>query len=93
MVKVTHRDQTGYFGMHKDWDARKPYSYTRRESDICGDAIDGFFTHPTPERALNRLCGMLWIEQRVEDSRRMNPEGRKVAARQVLGEFLEELPD
>ena len=33
------------------------------------------------------------IDQRKEDSERINPEGRKDAARQVLREFLEELPD
>ena len=93
VVKVTHRDQTGYFGINKDWDARNPYVYTRRESEVCGNAIDSIFKYPTPECALRILCRLLRSDQSKEDSKRINPEGRKDAARQVLGEFLEDLPD
>ncbi|MDE2715786.1 MAG: hypothetical protein OXI33_02080 [Chloroflexota bacterium] len=93
LVKVTHRDQTGYFGISNDWDARSPYARTRWESDICGDAIDSIFTYSTPETALNSLCSAMLNDQSKEDSKRINPEGRKDAARRVMKEFLEELPD
>ncbi len=93
LVKVTHRDQAGYFGISNDWDARSPYARTRRESDICGDAINSIFTYSTPETALNSLCSAMLNDQSKDDSKRINPEGRKDAARQILKEFLEELPD
>ena len=93
LVRVTHRDQTGYFGISKNWDVAQPYSYITRERWVDDDGVDGTFGYRSPKDALDSLCRSMLIDQRKEDSERINPEGRKDAARQVLREFLEELPD
>ena len=93
VVKVAHRDQTGYFGMHKDWDARYPYTFTTYRSDVIDSGIDGRFSRATLERALDSLCSAMLSDQSKLDSRRINPEGRKRAARLVMKEFLKELPN
>ena len=94
LVKVTHRDQTGYLGMNTEWDARKPFAWTKWRDQTSDDGVnDGFWGYPTPDRALESLCDILLSDQSKEDSKRINPEGRKNAARRVLNEFLEELPD
>ena len=94
LVKVTHRDQAGYFGINREWDVNNPYALTTSESLTSISGISGaIWGHPTPERALKSLCGLMLTDQRKKDSERINPEGRKKAARQVLKEFLEELPD
>ena len=94
LVKVTHRDQTGYFGINKEWDVNRPYERTTSASAAHEDGISGsIIGYSTPEGALKALCGLMLTAQRKEDSRRINPEGRKRSARQVLKEFLEELPD
>ncbi len=94
LVKVTHRDQTGYFGINKEWDVSRPYAQTTMASDAHEDGISGsIIAFSTPEDALKALCGLMLTAQRKEDSKRINPEGRKEAASQVLKEFLEELPD
>ena len=92
VVRVTHREQTGYFGVAKDWEAARPYTWTTLTSGA--DEVDGgVVSYSTPEAALDPLCGLLLNKQHKEDSKRINPEQRKRAARKVLGEFLEELPD
>lgn len=105
LVRVTHREQTGYIGIARNWNAAKPYSWTFREgaagpgggdmeSTASPDGIEGNpFAHSTPEEALKTLCNILLEMQSKEDSRRINPEERKRAARQVLREFLEGLPE
>ena len=93
LVKVTHRDQMGYFGINKNWDVARPYTYTTRKSFGDNDGVDGFSGCLTPKEALDFLCRSMLTYQREEDSKRINPEGRKDAARQVLREFLDELPD
>lgn len=93
VVKVTHRDQAGWFGISLDWDAQQPYSYTTLPSQLRDDGIDGaLFRYTTPDDALKALCTWLLNQQRKEDSRRINPEERKAAARRVLREFLNEQP-
>ena len=93
LVRVTHRDQVGYIGIIKDWDAGKPYAATHIEDTVSEDGIDALLSFPTPEAALNSLCNVLLHFQGLEDSKRINPEERKQSARKVLGEFLDELPD
>jgi len=93
LVMVTHRDQTGYFGINKEWDVARAYTYTTRKSQVDNDGIIGVFGYRTACEALDMLCRLMLSDQRREDSRRINPEGRKEAARQVMREFLEELPD
>ena len=73
---------------------RNLYAHTKRESEAHDDGIgSGFFSYPTPERALNSLCGLMLNDQNKADSKRINPKERQKAARQVLNEFLEELPN
>ena len=47
-VKVTHLEQTGWFGLNADWDADQPYAWTTSERDIKNNGIDGIFRHATP---------------------------------------------
>ena len=95
VVKVTYRDQTGYFGLKRDWEAARPYTWTTYDSDVHDDGIGGMavYSLTTAEEALDYLCSALLSAQGKEDSKRINPEQRKSVARQVLREFLEELPD
>ena len=93
LVRVTHRDQTGYLGIIMNWDAGKPYAVTRLEDAASEDGVDDMSGFATPEAALTALCNVLLHFQRIEDSKRINPEERKQAARKVLREFLDELPD
>lgn len=100
LVRVTHREQKGHIGISKNWDAAKPYTWTYLvpggglEGTAKPDGIEGNpFSHATPEEALIFLCKILLDLQSKEDSRRINPEERKLVARQVLREFLEGLPE
>ena len=92
-VKVTHQEQTGWFGLNANWDADKPYAWSTSERDIKDNGIDGIFSHATPDDALNMLCRLLHRDQRKADSKRINPEQRQEAARKVLDEFLKELSE
>ena len=93
VVRVTHRDQTGYFGISKNWDVAEPYTYTTGERWADDGGVESIIGYSSPKGALDALCYSMLTYQRREDSRRINPEGRRDAARQVLREFLEELPD
>lgn len=93
LVKVTHRDQTGYLGISKNWDVAEPYSYTTWEIGVDDDGVDAMFGYRSPKAALDSLCRLMLTDQRKKDSERINPEGRKDAARKFLAEFLEGLPD
>lgn len=95
VIRVTHGEQTGYFGLKKDWEAARPYTWISWESDAHEDGIaaDFSYSYPVPEMALEDLCRVLLREQRKQDDKRINPEERKEAARQVMREFLEEFPD
>lgn len=94
LVKVAHRDQTGWFGLNSDWDVHHPYAWTTMEFQATDDGIAGpTFCATTPDRALRGLCREMLDDQRREDSKRVNPEERQEAARQVLREFLEELSE
>lgn len=95
VVRVTHRDQTGYFGFNRKWDPTSPYTLAYSEYSVHSDGIDGgvIFSYSSPDAALKALCDSMLSDQRKEDARRTNPEERKRAARQVLAEFLDELPN
>ena len=72
VVRVTHREQTGYFGVAKDWEAARPYTWTTLTSDA--DEVDGVsVSYSTPEAALDPLCGLLLSKQNKEDSKRIKP--------------------
>jgi len=95
VVRVTHRDQTGYFGFNRKWDPTSPYALAYGEYSVHSDGIDGgvILAYSSPDAALKALCDSMLRDQRKEDARRINPEERKRAARQVLAEFLDELPN
>ena len=94
LVKVTHRDQTGWFGLNADWDIRRPYAWTTEEHKALEKGIAApALRASTPDGALRDLCGAMLREQGREDSKRVNPEERQEAARRILREFIEELPD
>lgn len=99
VVKVTHRDQAGYFGLRGDWDPNEPYTQTLFDSWVNGDNIasplglPSLYTYSSSDAALNTLCELMLEDQRMADTRRINPEERKEAARRVMGEFLEEIPE
>ena len=57
VVKVTHRDQTGYFGFNRKWDPSKPYTRAGTEIAVHEDGIEGFvYSFSTPDAALKSLC-------------------------------------
>ena len=94
VVKVTHRNQVGWIGVSVDWDPQEPYTYTTFSSRLKDEGIDPIgLQFATPDAALNFLCQRQLSQQRKEDSRSVNFEERKDAARRVLREFLDELPD
>lgn len=94
VVRVTHRDQMGYFGFNRQWDPSQPYTRAGTATSVHDDGIEGFaYSFSTPDAALTSLCDSMLRDQRREDARRINPEERKRAARQVLSEFIDELPN
>ena len=94
VVKVTHRGQVGWIGISLDWDPQRPYTSTTFSHRLKEDGIERIGSeYATPDDALKSLCRWLLRQQRREDSRRVNLEERKKAARRVLREFLDELPD
>ena len=96
VIRVTHREQTGYFGLRDDWDPSKPYTQTTAKGLVQKDSIGylrSLFTYSSADAALKELCEIMLKDQRMADSRRTNPEERKAAARRVMGEFLEELAE
>ena len=40
VVKVTYRDQTGYFGIATHWDVMRPYQWTTLEAAVRDDGVD-----------------------------------------------------
>ena len=94
VVRVSHRDQTGYIGIGREWkDPERPYASTRREDDVCDDGIGGIAVgYRTPAAALDTLCGEMLADQRMEDVRQARAEQWQGSANRVLREFLEELP-
>ena len=93
VVRVTHRDQTGYIGISQDRDSSRPYRSTMAESPVHTDGVGGpGYPFATPDEALRSLCDLMLAAQRQEGTSRTSPEDRNWAARQVLAEFLDELP-
>ena len=94
VVRVSHRDQTGYIGIGREWkDPERPYASTRREDDVCDEGIGGIAVgYRTPAAALDTLCGEMLVDQRMEDVRQASAEQWQGTANRVLREFLEELP-
>ena len=89
VVRVTYREQTGYVGLNRDWEADRPYTWINWEGDIDEGGISASisFSYPVPELALEALCRALLREQRKQDSQRINPEERKKAGRQIFRNF------
>ena len=91
VVKVTHREQIGYFGVNRNWDPLAPYTLTQNKASVHADGIDGssIISYARPGGALKTLCGWMLESQRKLDAGRDSPEDRKNLARWALGEFLE----
>ena len=94
VVRVTHREQTGYFGFNRDWDPLNPYTRADYEGFVHDDGIEGrdVWLFCTPDASLQSLCDSMLTKQRKQDARLVNAEERKRAARKVLAEFVEGLP-
>ena len=102
VVRVTHREQTGFFGLRGDWEPSEPYTWARHEGMVRRDFIDpshglgiemhSVFTYSSSDGALKALCESMLNDQRSADARRTNPEERKAVARRVMGEMLEGVP-
>ena len=94
VVRVTHVDQVGYVGMSVDWNPDKPYVWATEQFQVEAEGIAAFgaFEYRTIEEALEPLCRLMLRAQRKRDAQRINPEERKAAGRQVMREFLAELP-
>lgn len=92
VIEVSHREQKGWIGINRGWNASRPYAQTTCESSVSPDSINAILTESTPDAALNTLCRMMLADQRRADSKRINPEGRRRPTKQVLGEFFDSLP-
>ena len=102
VIRVTHREQTGFFGLRGDWEPNEPYTWARHEGMVRRDYIDpshglgiethSVFTYSSSDGALKALCESMLNDQRSSDAKRANPEERKAAARRVMGEMLEGVP-
>ena len=95
VVRVTHREQTGHFGIGRDWDdPARPYRKTSVKGLVHTDGIGGSnFQFSTPDEALRSLCGMMVDAQRMADASRVDPVERREAALQTLAEFMADLPE
>ena len=93
-VRVTLRDQTGYFGIPRDWeDDLNPYTSTRRVEEVHGDGIGGInVNHLTPDEALASRCTVILDAQVEEDATRTRSGRWQESASGALQEFLEGLP-
>ena len=102
VVRVTYREQTGFFGLRGDWEPNEPYTWARYGGMVRGNYIDpshglgieihSLFTYSSSDGALKALCESMLDDQRSADARRISPEERKAAARRVMGEMLEGVP-
>ena len=98
VIRVTHREETGYFGLRGGWEPNRPYTWTQFESMVHSGGItmpmglESGFTYSSSDAALDTLCEAMLDDQRVADARRVNTEEREAVARRVLGELLEDIP-
>ena len=92
VIRVTHREQTGWVGMNIDWDPMKPFAWTRSERDVTPDGLTAMWGEGTPDQAFKTLCHSMVRDQRVEDAKKGDQEEKKRAARTVLREFMQEFP-
>ena len=93
VVRVTHREQTGFFGISRDWDPSRPYRSTTAERLVHTDGIGGpGYPFATPAEALRSLCDLMLADQHPEGAGRTNSQEGKRTARQFLAEFMDELP-
>ena len=94
VVRVTHRDQVGYFGLYKDGDLKYPFAFQTWEPQSYDEGLGNSMTNSaTPELALRGLILYLRDKQRKTDEQQINPEARKGLAEWTLQEFLDTLPD
>ena len=94
VVRVTHRDQLGYFGLYKGGDLKYPFAFQLFEPKSYDEGIgDSLSRATTPESALRTLIHDMREKQRKADEQQINPEARKGLAEWTLQEFLQTLPD
>ena len=94
VVKVTHRNQVGYFGVNLDWSLQHPYSWSHTESLVHDNGLFGVNARGhTPEDALKELCNSMLINQSKEDASPFSLDDPKGGAQRALQNFLEESPD
>lgn len=103
VVRVTYREQTGFFGLRGDWEPNRPYTWTLNERKVREDCIGwghslgirlrSLATYSSSDAALKALCEAMLREQREADASRVNPEERKATARRVLSEMMEGIPE
>ena len=78
VVRVTHRDQVGYFGLYKDGDLKYPFAFQFLEQQSYDEGIgNGMTRSTTPESALRNLIHYMRDSQRTMDEQLINPEARK----------------
>ena len=94
VVRVTHRDQVGYFGLYKDGDLKYPFAFQLSEPKSYDEGVGDSLSRATnPESALHTLIHDMREKQRKTDEQQINPEARKGLAEWTLQEFLDTLPD
>ena len=92
-IRVRYQDQTGHFGIQRNWDPQLPFAWTIGERSTLHEGIDSVFGYgQTPDQVLRELCQYLLREQRKLDAQNNNPEEHKQAARHIMQEMLLELP-
>ena len=91
----TGRKLTGYFGIHSDWDPLTPFTWIPGEwgNDRQESIEHGWGRHETPDQALEALCRNINERKIRADAQRVNPIERQAAARQVLQDLLDEMPE
>ena len=94
VVRVTYRDQVGYFGLYRDGDLKYPFAFQFVEPRSYDEGIgSGMTRSTTPESALRILIHYMIDSHRTTDEQQINPEARKGLAEWTLQEFLDTLPD
>ena len=96
LVRVTFRQQQGYFGIGLKWNPHKPYTWSTWSPNYSCPNPEGLepalHRGVSPDEALEQLCSQLLQDQQQADAASINPEERKKAAKQVLQELLQDLP-
>ena len=81
VVRVTHRDQVGYFGLYRDGDLKYPFAFQFLEPQSYDEGIGNSMTRSTtPESALRSLIHYMRDSQRTADEQQIksgSPQGAR----------------